>query len=178
MSPVLEGRYDGIRILGIDPLTVPRGGGGLPEFNRTDIGAFLTAPGLILGRAEVLDRLRGRTLAGFETRPLLAPNTAVMDIAVAQELLDVDAGLTRLMVDPQQPLVQVSLAQIAPHLQLALPEAGADVARLTGSFHLNLTAFGLLAFAVGIFVVHGAIGLAFEQRRAMIRTPCGRWGCL
>ena len=170
VSPVLEGRYDGIRILGIDPLTVPRGGGGLPEFNRTDIGAFLTAPGLILGRAEVLDRLRGRTLAGFETRPLLAPNTAVMDIAVAQELLDVDAGLTRLMVDPQQPLVQVSLAQIAPHLQLTPPEAGADVARLTGSFHLNLTAFGLLAFAVGIFVVHGAIGLAFEQRRGMIRT--------
>ncbi|MBF6309152.1 FtsX-like permease family protein, partial [Nocardia farcinica] len=38
------------------------------------------------------------------------------------------------------------------------------------SFHLNLTAFGLLSFAVGIFIVHGAIGLAFEQRRGMVRT--------
>ena len=42
--------------------------------------------------------------------------------------------------------------------------------RLTDSFHLNLTAFGLLSFLVGIFIVHGAIGLAFEQRRPVIRT--------
>ena len=45
VSPVLEGRYDGIRILGIDPLTVPRGGGGLPEFNRTDIGGIFNGSG-------------------------------------------------------------------------------------------------------------------------------------
>ncbi len=170
VTPVIEGRYDDIRILGIDPLTAPFGGSGLSEFTRADFGAFLTAPGLILGQAEVLERLRGKSLAGFETRPSMAPNTALMDIAVAQKLLEFDAGLTRLMVDPQQPLVQVPLGQIAPHLQLTTPQVGADVARLTGSFHLNLTAFGLLAFAVGIFVVHGAIGLAFEQRRGMIRT--------
>ena len=47
---------------------------------------------------------------------------------------------------------------------------GYEVGRLTDSFHLNLTAFGLLSFAVGIFIVHGAIGLAFEQRRGMVRT--------
>ncbi|OYW44964.1 MAG: hypothetical protein B7Z31_16075, partial [Rhodobacterales bacterium 12-65-15] len=44
------------------------------------------------------------------------------------------------------------------------------ITRLTDSFHLNLTAFGFLAFAVGIFIVHAAIGLAFEQRRPMFRT--------
>ena len=44
------------------------------------------------------------------------------------------------------------------------------MAGLTGSFHLNLTAFGLLSFTVGLFIVHGAIGLAFEQRRGMFRT--------
>ncbi|MBT5928584.1 MAG: ABC transporter permease [Rhodobacteraceae bacterium] len=170
VTPVIEGRYDDIRILGIDPLTALFGGSGLSEFTRADFGAFLTAPGLILGQAEVLERLRGKSLADFETRPSMAPNMALMDIAVAQELLEFDAGLTRLMVDPQQPLGQVPLGQIAPHLQLTTPQVGADLARLTGSFHLNLTAFGLLAFAVGIFVVHGAIGLAFEQRRGMIRT--------
>jgi putative ABC transport system permease protein len=41
---------------------------------------------------------------------------------------------------------------------------------LTDSFHLNLTAFGVLAFAVGIFIVHAAIGLAFESRRGVMRT--------
>ena len=50
------------------------------------------------------------------------------------------------------------------------PAADDGLARLTDSFHLNLTAFGVLAFAVGIFIVHAAIGLAFEQRRAMMRT--------
>ena len=44
------------------------------------------------------------------------------------------------------------------------------MARLTDSFHLNLTAFGFLSFAVGIFIVHGSIGLAFEQRRPVVRT--------
>ena len=37
-------------------------------------------------------------------------------------------------------------------------------------WNYGLTAFGLLAFAVGLFIVHSAIGLAFEQRRPVIRT--------
>jgi len=47
--------------------------------------------------------------------------------------------------------------------------------RLTDSFHLNLTALGLLAFVVGLFIAHAAIGLALEQRRGLIRNlrACG-----
>ncbi len=60
---------------------------------------------------------------------------------------------------------------------LRLVEAGAetDLQRLTASFHLNLTAFGLLSFLVGLFIVYSAIGLAFEQRLSMFRTlrACG-----
>ena len=36
--------------------------------------------------------------------------------------------------------------------------------------NLNLTAFGYLSFAVGLFIVHATIGLAFEQRRNVFRT--------
>jgi putative ABC transport system permease protein len=38
-----------------------------------------------------------------------------------------------------------------------------------------LTAFGLLSFVVGLFIVNSAIGLAFEQRLPMLRTlrACG-----
>ena len=45
--------------------------------------------------------------------------------------------------------------------------------RLTDSFHLNLTAFGLLSFAVGLFIVHGAsdvrvpVGHAYRLRDAL-----------
>ncbi len=42
--------------------------------------------------------------------------------------------------------------------------------QLTDSFHLNLTAFGLLAFVVGLFIVQSTIKLAVEQRRGLMRT--------
>src|SRR5690606_14397341 len=76
----------------------------------------------------------------------------------------------RLIVLADQPLRQRPLAEIAPELVLRRADGASDVGRLTDSFHLNLTAFGFLSFAVGIFIVHGAIGLAFEQRRSMVRT--------
>ncbi|MGC5083513.1 hypothetical protein, partial [Escherichia coli] len=47
-------------------------------------------------------------------------------------------------------------------LRLIEPSAESDLERLTDSFHLNLTAFGLLSFFVGLFIVNSAIGLAFE----------------
>ena len=55
------------------------------------------------------------------------------------------------------------------------PDAESDLERLTDSFHLNLTAFGLLSFMVGLFIVNSAIGLAFEQRLPILRTlrACG-----
>jgi putative ABC transport system permease protein len=59
---------------------------------------------------------------------------------------------------------------VVPGLQRQAVDPMADTTRLTDSFHLNLTAFGLLSFAVGLFIVQGAIGLAFQQRRPMFRT--------
>ena len=60
-------------------------------------------------------------------------------------------------------------------LRLIEPDAETDLERLTDSFHLNLTAFGLLSFFVGLFIVNSAIGLAFEQRLPVLRTlrACG-----
>ena len=60
-------------------------------------------------------------------------------------------------------------------MRLIEPDAETDLERLTDSFHLNLTAFGLLSFFVGLFIVNSAIGLAFEQRLPMLRTlrACG-----
>ena len=60
-------------------------------------------------------------------------------------------------------------------LRLVAPDAESDLERLTDSFHLNLTAFGLLSFFVGLFIVNSAIGLAFEQRLPTLRTlrACG-----
>ena len=71
---------------------------------------------------------------------------------------------------PQASGSPAPLAEIAPQLRLVAPQDDVGLAQLTDSFHLNLTAFGLLSFAVGLFIVHAAVGLAFEQRRVMFRT--------
>ena len=169
VSPVIEGRLEGVRLIGLEPLTAPGGLGPVRLDEGADRGAFLSGEGQILARTETLARLSD-TGAQKLPSPDVAPNTALTDIGLAQRLLGRAGEIDRLIVANVQPLTRASLAQVAPELVESPPPEGGDVARLTDSFHLNLTAFGLLSFAVGLFIVHGAIGLAFEQRRPMVRT--------
>ena len=169
VSPVVEGRLNDVRLVGLDPLTAPGGLGPVSLEDDADIGAFLSGSGQIFAHPDVLSQLQA-TGAELIPAPDIAPGTAITDIGLAQRLLQRDGILTRLIVAPEQPLVQGSLAEVAPRLSLRQAQSGSDIAQLTDSFHLNLTAFGYLAFAVGIFIVHGAIGLAFEQRRPVVRT--------
>ncbi|MDJ0631434.1 MAG: FtsX-like permease family protein [Rhodobacter sp.] len=174
VSPVVEGRItvagDSWRLIGIDPLTVPADVAPSGADIAGDLTGFLTAPGQIYAPPAALDGLA----EGLDQQILpaegLAPGVLFTDIGVAQRLLDLEGGISRLILRTDQPLTLPELETLAPELDLRRPEAGSDVARLTDSFHLNLTAFGLLSFAVGLFIVHGTIGLAFEQRRPMVRT--------
>jgi putative ABC transport system permease protein len=173
VGPVVEGQVGApsaqVRLVGIDPLTAPGGMGPIGDGGGTDLVTFMeTRP--IFASATTAAKLDGWVDAPIVIVPSIAPDTAITDIFVAQRLLDAKGTLSRLIIAPDQPLGRPPLAQIAPKLTRRAAQGGSDVARLTDSFHLNLTAFGLLSFAVGIFIVHGAIGLAFEQRRAMVRT--------
>ncbi len=169
VSPVVEGRLNGVRIVGQDPLTAPGGLGPVTLDQGADIGAFLSGQGQIFGTQEALDQL-GDIDADPVLSPDVAPGTVITDIGVAQRLLNQPDQINRLLIAPRQPLIQTALEQAAPDLRRQPAQGGSDIGRLTGSFHLNLTAFGLLSFAVGIFIVNGAIGLAFEQRRPVVRT--------
>ncbi|WP_281981423.1 ABC transporter permease [Thalassorhabdomicrobium marinisediminis] len=168
VSPVLEGRLDGVRVVGFDPLTAPNGFGPV-DLSDNALTLDVLLNGVLFGTAEALDRLTTPDLARVVSAQV-APNMVLTDVGTAQELLQAQGQLSRLIVLPEQPIRQRPLAEVAPDLTLRAPQTGGDVAQLTDSFHLNLTAFGLLSFAVGIFIVHGAIGLAFEQRRPVIRT--------
>ena len=169
VSPVIEGRLDGVRLIGLEPLTAPGGLGPVSVDAGADLGTFLSGAGQIFARADTLARLPDTGAQGVPA-PDAAPNTALTDIGLAQRLLGRPDQIDRLIVAPVQPVTQRPLADVAPDLIQSAAQEGGDVARLTDSFHLNLTAFGLLSFAVGLFIVHGAIGLAFEQRRPMVRT--------
>ncbi len=168
VSPVVEGRLNHVRLIGIDPLTAP-GDIGPSALEGDTIGDFLGGAGQIFARAETLADLAQSGATLIET-PDAAPGTALTDIGLAQRLLGMEGQISRLIVARGQPLRQVPLTQVAPDLVRTPAQGGSDIGRLTDSFHLNLTAFGLLSFAVGIFIVNGAIGLAFEQRRGVVRT--------
>ena len=167
VSPVIEGRINGQRIVGLDPLTAPGGLG--PIQIDGDVADFVTGRIQVFGTATALDALEDID-AELVISPDVAPGTVMTDIGAAQTLLDRPNELDRLILSPVQPLGQAPLADVGPDLARQSAQGGADIGRLTDSFHLNLTAFGLLSFAVGIFIVNGAIGLAFEQRRPVVRT--------
>ncbi len=168
VSPVVSGRLNGVRVVGLDPLTAP-GGLGPVRLGEGEVGLFLGGAGAVYGTGAALAAL-GDVGPEPVVAPDVAPGTAVTDIGVAQRLLRMEGHVSRLIVAPEQPIGRPPLDQVAPGLSLRPSQQGSDLDRLTDSFHLNLTAFGLLSFAVGLFIVHGAIGLAFEQRRPMMRT--------
>ncbi|WP_273523986.1 ABC transporter permease [Rhodosalinus sediminis] len=182
-GPVLEGRLrageTSVRIVGLDPLTMPGGAGPVTQAGDAPLATFLRE-GTLFAHPEVAGALAAALPRPVVADPGLAPGTAITDIGVAQEILDRPGALSRLVLAETQPLGRPPLAEIAPELVRQTSRQSADIGQLTDSFHLNLTAFGLLSFAVGLFIVHGAIGLAFEQRRPMVRTlrtlglPLGR----
>ena len=166
VSPVVDGSLDNVRLLGMDPLTLP--------------SSFLFANANLnnsIGDNSLFETLitNKNTAKKFTTNVKflfdqnVAPDMAVGDISLVQKLLNKD-NINYLIVNPIQPLEQKELKEIAPHLTINNIEQMTDISQLTDSFHLNLSAFGLLSFAVGLFIVHSTIGLAFEQRRAMMRS--------
>ena len=172
VSPVVEGSVrigrNRLRVLGLDVFTLPRGAAPLGLFGNADIGAFVAGEDLVLAHPDTATTLAD---SGLNLRPSLqvAQGDLMADIATAWKLLQRD-DFDYLLLAPDQPAGIAPLAGIAPDLRRVAPDPQGDIARLTDSFHLNLTAFGFLSFAVGLFIVHATIGLAFEQRRAVIRT--------
>lgn len=172
VSPVVEGHLKTdngrVRIVGIDPLTSPNGFGAVGQDQDVDLTGFLSQP-TVFANAQTAKELSSLDLRVL-TDAGVGPGIAVTDISVAQDLLNLKGRLSRLVVSGSQPRDLPDMSAVTTTLTVVPAQSGADVGRLTDSFHLNLTAFGLLSFAVGIFIVHGTIGLAFEQRRSMVRT--------
>ena len=190
VSPVLEGRVqiDGrsFRLLGIEPITIPVEVGNAPAIGRAGLQSFLTPPGETLVAPDVLADLdlkegatplssEGTSLPPLRAQPQLVPGVLVVDIGVAQRLLNRPDQISRLLIGKTNGKLAPLETVVGDQLRLVQPDAESDLERLTDSFHLNLTAFGLLSFVVGLFIVNSAIGLAFEQRLPMLRTlrACG-----
>ncbi|MEM9249094.1 MAG: FtsX-like permease family protein [Pseudomonadota bacterium] len=174
VSPVLEGRWQpggggpALTLVGLDVLSAPPGAWPAANADPVDV---LTGQGVLYAAPELAARLEGldtgrlvRVSAG------VPPGQVVTDVGTAEVLLERQGRLSHVVVLPEQPRGISDFRDVAPGLAREAAADPGEIARLTRSFHLNLTAFGLLSFGVGLFIVHGTIGLAFEQRRGMIRT--------
>ena len=177
VSPVVEDRISiagvRIRVLGIEPLSLPSGSrpaalfdaGGETESNAP---AFLTPPWEGLAAPETVRALEAATgLPPLREDPTLPPGLLVVDIGVAQALLGWEGEVARFLLAGDAPPGH-TLSALG--LRLASGDEEAAVEGLADSFHLNLAAFSLLAFAVGLVIAHAAIGLATEQRLSTFRT--------
>lgn len=193
VSPVLQGSVQialgdtsrRLQLTGVEPLSLPADGSLGQALDGGDrLVDFITSPGTAWLASDTLEELQvadgtplllvdGTYLPPVHADPRLPPGMILVDIGVAQRLLGASGQLTELLVD-------ADFASRTP----ALPDGIAlawewreegDLQRLTDSFHLNLTALGLLAFVVGLFIVHAAAALAIEQRRGLLQTlrACG-----
>lgn len=187
VSPVLEGAArigdKNIRIIGVEPVSLPRGSPIAHKRKRVDVledffsgeGRAFAAP-QTLRRLDLAEGARPQTERGRQVPPLAAlaeapPGAIVVDIGVAQRLLDRPGKLSRLIIAEDAALDAERIKRVAAGaLRLVEADDESELARLTDSFHLNLSAFGFLAFLVGLFIVHAAYGLAFEQRLPTLRT--------
>ncbi len=193
VSPLLQGTVlleltEGerrIQLTGIEPLSLPAGGtlSGAAADGES-LTAFIRQPGrtwvapdtlddLGVGEAEVLALVGGEPLPPLQAVPGLPPGQLLVDIGHAQRLLKGPGQLSQLLVASSFATTQPALPA---GVELTWEVRGEeDLQRLTDSFHLNLTALGLLAFVVGLFIVHAAAGLAMEQRRGIMQTlrACG-----
>lgn len=174
VSPVIDGEWRvgtmRIHLVGVDPVTLPKGVTATTLGDEADLLSFITPPGLVYVAPSTIAELKVAATPPLRASPDLLPGTAVADIGIAQRLLGKPMAISRLIVSPDQPMGRADLAAVAPELVLKRPDTQTDIGRLTDSFHLSLTAFGFLAFVVGLFIVYSTIGLAFEQRRPTFRT--------
>jgi putative ABC transport system permease protein len=190
VSPVLEARVQvngrSVRLLGIEPVTLPAEIGDAPRLGTSDLRAFVGPPGETLVAQETLGDLQategssplissGAKLPPLHVQPQLVPEVLVVDIGTAQTLLNKPDQLSRLLIGTARGKPAPLETVVGDQLKFVPPSAETELERLTDSFHLNLTAFGLLSFFVGLFIVNSAVGLAFEQRLPMLRTlrACG-----
>lgn len=174
VSPIIEGDYRfgqvRIRLIGMDPLTMPAEQRGPAISGAGDLVDFMSGAGELVVSAATAARLEGNTGMRLAVSADMPDDAAFVDIGIADRLLARHGMLSRLVVAASQEPGVPALEVVAPDVVFRAAGEQPDVTQLTDSFHLNLTAFGFLAFVVGLFIVYSATGLSFEQRRGTFRT--------
>lgn len=120
-----------------------------------DGGTIRLADGQELGpvRIETENRLNGtRIIADMALVRMLAKGSGISSIACAEM--------------PEDKLEQ--LKQNLPHGLSIVRSSQAELESLTQAFHMNLSAMGMMAFLVGLFIFYQAMSLSLTQRQPLV----------
>ncbi|HEX6994415.1 MAG TPA: FtsX-like permease family protein [Gammaproteobacteria bacterium] len=193
-APVVEGAIviDGRRatLLGIDPLEEPavRGSAGWLPGRPGDAVRLLTEPRSVLlperlaealgaadGDARLEARIGGRSesvraIGTVRAASADADVPVVTDIATAQVLTGRLGTLDRIDLRLDERDAERVAAALPAGATLVAAERDTAFEQLTRAFEINLTALGLLALVVGMFLIYSTMSFAIVQRRAVFGT--------
>lgn len=197
LAPVLRSflrtkNGEGLEILGIDALSMPpskkqTASGAANSSENTaalagTLGSFAFEPYELLAgtaRARQLSFDTGARvqLANGQTLPALRVisgdelgHRLLLDLGALQESTDQRGKLSAMLVfDDRGPRFQELLSALPADLEYVANSKGPDPAQLTASLHLNLSAMGLLACVVGLFLTYNAVAFSYTDRRELFR---------
>ncbi len=175
-------------LLGIDPLkdTTVRGFAGWVPGRSSDALRLLMEPGSVLlpdalaaelrvdGDTRLDARIGGRdavVLAVGTIRDAVSADVPVVtDIATAQALLGRFGTLDRIDLRISDNDAARAAAALPPGTSLVPAERDTAFEQLSQAFEVNLTALGLLALVVGMFLIYSTMSFAIVQRRPVFGT--------
>ncbi|GIL15931.1 MAG: permease [Chloroflexota bacterium] len=131
-----------------------------------ETGDYLT---LQIGTTEKRAQIVGLMRQPNEVSSRVLEGLILTDIASAQELFGLNGKLTRIDLIATDEEANKFATTLPSGLRIARASEQADtVTQLTAAFQLNLTAFSLLALAVGMFLIYNTVMFSVVQRRRML----------
>lgn len=179
------------RLLGVDPFAEApfrSATGALQQARAFPLDRLLTEPAAVVvstataanlgvqdGRLEIRHGTHQRdlhviaTVADGGDALTRASNLVVADLATAQEVLGRLGVLDRIdLILPDAAAIAAVSAALPPGAELVpASRRGDNLRQLTAAFHTNLTALGLIALVVGMFLIANTASFAVVRRRGL-----------
>ena len=124
---------------------------------------------LVIGTREKRVTIIGLLAPPNEVSARALDGLALADISTAQELFEMTGKLSRIDLIADDVTLKTLAAKLPNDLRIVpASEQANTVAQLTAAFQLNLTAFSLLALAVGMFLIYNTTLFSVVQRRRVL----------
>jgi putative ABC transport system permease protein len=194
-APMIEGfaqwRGETLRVLGVDPLARTGAAQSLADVRGDDLGALVARGDTVLLAARTAERhgiepggqitinIAGQArpvrvvglLEGAGRPDAALDGIAVADIANAQRWFDRGDRIDYIDLQVTPARAEQIAAGLPAGLRLETAAGRTREAReMTAAFRTNLTAMGLLAVLVGVFLIHNTMTFSVVQRRRLIGT--------